>query len=507
LKIRTKLSFEAILLIGLVGMVSLIGVLNTNQVKESFLELSNETMPVLDSLKDMRWAAAWVTESTTQILLLEETFDNHPEVMSQNVEERIEGELFELENAKALFTKAFTEYSILIENYPETYRYDKTIAKEWNDLIMISSKMISMKSRGAAIEDIVDIKEQFDNSEQNVNQVIHLAIAYTGPQVSIGQEGVESIVNNTTTTILVALNIFIISALSIRYFVMRSISNPLSKIRKTATEIANGNFVKSKIKGNDEITELGQDIDKMSDDLKELNKEIISSERLSSIGSLASRLAHDLRNPLSVIKNATEILNLRLNPNMDEKVDHQLAMVGRAISRMSHQIEDVLDFVNVADLKVESSSIITIIESAALGTVIPKQIKVNLPKNSVTVICDPYRLEVVLSNLIKNASQAIEGNGEISIRIIDKKDDILIEIEDTGPGIPESELPKIFEPLFTTKQSGTGLGLASCKSIVERHAGALTVRNNPTVFTIHLPKNPSRVIHTRKYMEKSLLSE
>ena len=114
---------------------------------------------------------------------------------------------------------------------------------------------------------------------------------------------------------------------------------------------------------------------------------------------------------------------------------------------------------------------------------------------------------MVLSNLIKNASQAIEGNGEISIRIIDKKDDVLIEIEDSGLGIPESVLPKIFEPLFTTKQSGTGLGLASCKSIVERHHGVLTVRNNPTVFTIHLPKNPSRVIHTRKSMEKSLLSE
>ncbi len=488
-------------------MVSLIGVLNTNQVKESFLELSNETMPVLDSLKDMRWAAAWVTESTTEILLLEESFDNHPEVMSQNVEEQIEEELFELENAKALFTKAFTEYSILIENYPETNRYDKTIAKEWNDLIMISSKMISMKSRGATIEDIVDIKEQFDNSEGNVNRVIHLAMEYTEPQVSIGQAGVESIVNNTTTTILVALNIFIISALSIRYFVMRSISNPLSKIRKTATEIANGNFVKSKIKGNDEITELGQDIDKMSDELKELNKEIISSERLSSIGSLASRLAHDLRNPLSVIKNATEILNLRLSPNMDEKVDHQLAMVGRAISRMSHQIEDVLDFVNVADLKLEKTSIITIIESAVLGTIVPKQIKVNLPKNSATVICDPYRLEVVLSNLLKNSSQAIEGNGEISIRIIDKKDNVLIEIEDSGSGIPESVLPKIFEPLFTTKQSGTGLGLASCNSIVERHGGALTVRNNPTVFTIRLPKNPARTIRTRKSMEKSLLSE
>jgi len=112
-----------------------------------------------------------------------------------------------------------------------------------------------------------------------------------------------------------------------------------------------------------------------------------------------------------------------------------------------------------------------------------------------------------MSNLVKNASQAIEGNGKISIRIIDKKDNVFIEIEDSGSGIPESVLPKIFEPLFTTKQSGTGLGLASCNSIVERHGGALTVRNNPTVFTIRLPKNPARTILTKKSMEKSLLSE
>ena len=80
----------------------------------------------------------------------------------------------------------------------------------------------------------------------------------------------------------------------------------------------------------------------MSTDLEKLNRKIITSERLSSIGSLASRLAHDLRNPLSVIKNSMEILKMRLNENMDEKVNLQLAMVGRAVSRMSHQIEDVL---------------------------------------------------------------------------------------------------------------------------------------------------------------------
>jgi len=245
----------------------------------------------------------------------------------------------------------------------------------------------------------------------------------------------------------------------------------------------------------------------MSSELEKLNKEMVNSERLSSIGSLASRLAHDLRNPLSVIKNSMEILNLRMNPHMDEKIDHQIAMVGRAVSRMSHQIEDVLDFVNVSDLRLESSSIISIVESALLSTDVPKSIKVNMPKNSATAICDPYRLEVVLSNMIKNACQAVDGKDEISIRINDLENDIVIEIEDSGPGIPENVLPKIFEPLFTTRQTGTGLGLASCKSIIDRHGGTISVRNNPTVFSIKIPKNPSLKKSKPKYFEKSIVNE
>jgi len=238
-----------------------------------------------------------------------------------------------------------------------------------------------------------------------------------------------------------------------------------------------------------------------------LNKEIIMSERLSSIGNLSSRMAHDLRNPLSVIKNSMEILNLRLNDNMDERVNHQLAMVGRAVSRMSHQIEDVLDFVNIAELKVQSSSIITILESAVLSTDIPKSVTINLPKNSATALCDPYRLEVVFSNLLKNASQAVKDSGEITIRIIDKNDDVFVEIEDSGPGILETNMEQIFEPLFTTKQTGTGLGLASCKSIIEKHGGTLSVRNKPTVFTVQIPKVPKKIPQRKNLMEKSLLNE
>jgi signal transduction histidine kinase len=394
-----------------------------------------------------------------------------------------------------------------MDDIPDSKQYGDTIVDGWNDFIATSNKMITLKNRGASTSEIMQLKDEFDDNQFVVNKAIHSAWSFIEPQVENEQERVEMMVNNTSWSILIAINVFIAASLSIRYLVVKSISSPLSKLRKATAEIAEGNFIKTKIEGNDEISELGQDINSMSSELEKLNKEMVNSERLSSIGSLASRLAHDLRNPLSVIKNSMEILNLRMSPHMDEKIDHQIAMVGRAVSRMSHQIEDVLDFVNVSDLRLESSSIISIVESALLSTDVPKSIKVNMPKNSATAICDPYRLEVVLSNMIKNACQAVDGKDEISIRINDLENDIVIEIEDSGPGIPENVLPKIFEPLFTTRQTGTGLGLASCKSIIDRHGGTISVRNNPTVFSIKIPKNPSLKKSKPKYFEKSIVNE
>ena len=78
--------------------------------------------------------------------------------------------------------------------------------------------------------------------------------------------------------------------------------------------------------------------------------------------------------------------------------------------------------------------------------------------------------------------------GYITIRIKETENDLIFEFEDSGPGIPKNILPKIFDPLFTTKASGTGLGLLSCKNIVEEHNGSISVKNNPTVFTVKLPK-------------------
>ena len=490
-------------------MVSAIAVSNTITVQESFLDLSSETLPTWDALKDMRLAVSLVSSATVDTLLVQDDLldEELPEELFV-LEEQLEYEMFEMETAKSLFTEAFTRYTILMkESFPENNVFREDISKNWNDMIITSNKMISLAARGGDTNDILELKNQFIESEVELNKAIFSAMSFIEPLIENRQQTIETLVDDTTLQIIIALNIFIGSTLAIKYIITKSISRPLLTLRKITHKIAEGEFIKAEIKGNDEISDLGKDIDRMSGELEKLNKEIIMSERLSSIGNLSSRMAHDLRNPLSVIKNSMEILNLRLNDNMDERVNHQLAMVGRAVSRMSHQIEDVLDFVNIAELKVQSSSIITILESAVLSTDIPKSVTINLPKNSATALCDPYRLEVVFSNLLKNASQAVKDSGEITIRIIDKNDDVFVEIEDSGPGILETNMEQIFEPLFTTKQTGTGLGLASCKSIIEKHGGTLSVRNKPTVFTVQIPKVPKKIPQRKNLMEKSLLNE
>jgi len=117
----------------------------------------------------------------------------------------------------------------------------------------------------------------------------------------------------------------------------------------------------------------------------------------------------------------------------------------------------------------------------------PYGIIINLPENDVSFRCDSRKIEGVMSNLINNAVQAIDGQGEIDVTMSADSKFVKIKVRDSGSGIDKENLEKIFEPMFTTKKSGTGLGLVICKSIVEQHGGSISVSNKPTTFTIKLP--------------------
>lgn len=223
--------------------------------------------------------------------------------------------------------------------------------------------------------------------------------------------------------------------------------------------------------------------------INELSNELIKSERLSAIGELAARLSHDLRNPLSVIKGSVEITMLRNKDKFSIQDNDAIQRINNAIIRMTSQIEDVLNYVKQTPIEKKDISVLTCIKNSISEIPIPTKIKLTVQENDVWIYADEVKLEVVFSNLIRNAVEAIGNDaGSIEIKIQEDEKQVIVDIIDSGIGIKGDDINQIFEPLYTTKQTGTGLGLVSCKNIVEQHGGKISVKNNPTTFTIRLPK-------------------
>jgi signal transduction histidine kinase len=207
-----------------------------------------------------------------------------------------------------------------------------------------------------------------------------------------------------------------------------------------------------------------------------------------SLCELGSRLAQSLQDPLSLIRNLVDISKKRYHDKMTNEISDNLDTIEKITLKLSHQIHDVLTFVRASPLQLTHLSLSDILNQTIKEIFVPQTVKINLPKNDITIKCDINKIKRVFSNLIINAVQAMNYHGTINVRATDKDDQTVIEIDDTGNGIPQDLMDKIFEPLFTTKEYGTGLGLKTCKSIVEQHKGKITFRNNPTTFTITIPK-------------------
>ena len=224
MKIKTKLALEVIVLVSLIGMVSFIALINTKQVQDSFINLSSETLPTLDTLKDMRHAATQLTSTTMEIILIEDESRNVVGSEYTQLEEDLEQNFYEIEQSKTIFNQAFSRYSVLMqENYPEYVDHTEKIAGSWNDLISTANKMIRLKTAGASGTDVLKLKNDFETAHILMNKALDDGVAITASDIDDRQEFVESLVDNTTWTILVSLNMFIAAALGIRYFILKSL--------------------------------------------------------------------------------------------------------------------------------------------------------------------------------------------------------------------------------------------------------------------------------------------
>lgn len=226
--------------------------------------------------------------------------------------------------------------------------------------------------------------------------------------------------------------------------------------------------------------------------LEKASKELIKKERFSAIGELSARISHDIRNPLSNIFMSIELLkNSPSGTTIDDQdIKEKLNTVSKNIDRISHQINDVLRFVKNRPLNKTKFNITSLVKETLESIKIPDNIQVSIPNQILQVNADRFQIQTVINNIIINAIQAIDKNkGKIVFQYNENMEKTIISIQNDGPEIPKEVLPHIFETLITTKQIGTGLGLVSCKTILESHNGTISVKNNPTTFIIELPKN------------------
>ena len=186
---------------------------------------------------------------------------------------------------------------------------------------------------------------------------------------------------------------------------------------------------------------------------------------------------------------ATDLLQKNPEIKSNQFFQEKIEIIIKNLDRISHQVNDVLDFIRPQPLAKKTISLLSCISESLSSLKIPRNIKIQLPIEDVLIYGDFHSLQIVFKNLILNAVQAIGTlSGQIIIRIVECDKYNIIEIEDSGPGFTEDKKSEIFEPLITSKQEGTGLGLLSCKNIIESHGGVIKVQLNPTRFIIFLPK-------------------
>ncbi|MCD6453488.1 MAG: PAS domain S-box protein [Dehalococcoidales bacterium] len=246
----------------------------------------------------------------------------------------------------------------------------------------------------------------------------------------------------------------------------------------------------------EELRAANEELQASSEELREAQEQLIRSEKLAVIGQLAGGIGHELRNPLGGMKNAVYYIRGKVvNSGLalaEPRIMEFLDIIDNEIGSSDKIISDLLGFSRVGKPAVSPANIGKVIDGALSRMRIPgniavvKQIDSNLPE----VPIDDSQIHQVLVNIITNAIQAMPEGGKLSISARKVKESLEVGISDTGYGISPEVRDKVFDPLFTTRAKGIGLGLAVCKTIVERHGGNITVNSKPgagSTFTIRLP--------------------
>ncbi|MGI9406301.1 MAG: sensor histidine kinase, partial [Hyphomicrobiaceae bacterium] len=244
-----------------------------------------------------------------------------------------------------------------------------------------------------------------------------------------------------------------------------------------------------------EMRRLNEELQANMKMLSETQMELVKHERLAALGQVTATLSHEIRNPLGAIRSSLYVVR-QAAEKAQLKLDRPLDRIERSVSRCDNLIDDFLEYTRTHKLSICTVDASQYLNELLDEQALPESVTLirELPVPGIQIAVDPERFRRVIINLVENAAQAIkekgDEGGEINVACRLNGDGSLMSVQDNGPGIPDDVIDKIFEPLFTTKSFGAGLGLATVKQLVEQHEAELTIDTKCGVgstFSVFLP--------------------
>ncbi|EGO64725.1 ATP-binding protein [Acetonema longum] len=239
-------------------------------------------------------------------------------------------------------------------------------------------------------------------------------------------------------------------------------------------------------------------------EVEKLRAEIARMDRLNLVGEMAAGVAHEIRNPMTVVMGYIQLLSSKAEAEGKEKY----SVIMQELNRINEIVSDFLTLAKNKSVEKISQNlngiiggVLPLIQTDALehGIKVAVDLEDSLPK----LLLNEKEIKQLLLNLTRNAIEVMNSNGVLTIQTRHTKTEVILSVADTGKGIDPDHFPKIFDPFFTTKEDGTGLGLAICQSIVERHSGRIEVKSKKgmgTLFQISFPQHPVSKLSTTQRM-------
>ena len=344
---------------------------------------------------------------------------------------------------------------------------------------------------------------------------LHDSLKVSDPQGSADNSSLNitasASISHAKNLLFAGAAIILVSGALVSVFLARSLVLPIRRLQDAARRMAMGDLsAEIEISGDSEIASLCKSFNSMQiilrnvldsldgslKELKEKQSQLVKTEKLAAIGVFASGVAHEINNPLTSVLTFSNLL-LEKMPEEDPRCE-MLRIMSREAMRARGIVKQLLSLsrdaaINPVNFDINETireSIKTLSLQEALQGI---SIELNLADDLPAIYADQIQIEEVLWNIMANAADAITSPGVIAISTCRNETEIIITIADTGAGVPEEYLDKIFDPFFSTKgTAGTGLGLAVSYDIIKKHGGNIDVFstvNEGTTFTIRLTAN------------------